>query len=47
MRKYKKITVLTWYYHEIRVSAENKTFDARVTRVKMWIFLFFHYVERL
>ena len=27
--------------------AEKKTFYARVTRAKMWIFLFFHYVERL
>ena len=33
--KYNKITVSTWYYHEIWVYAENKTFDARGTRAKM------------
>ena len=27
-----KITVLTWYLHEIRVYGENKSFNACVTR---------------
>ena len=45
--QYTKITVTTRYYHEIWVYAGNKTFGARRTRAKMWISLFFYYVERL